>query len=306
MAQKLLITGGSGLLAVNWAAARKSDDEIWLGLHQRTIIMDKVHTVSLKDGIEHAICSVSPDVIIHTAAMTDVEGCENNNEQALMVNRDLAETYAEAAHRRSISFVHISTDHLFDGYTPMLDETAPCKPVNNYGHSKLMGERAALDANPNTLVLRLNFFGWGPKYRPSFSDWIINSLSNQDEITLYENVYFTPLYVGDVIHSAHKLLAKKAQGIYHLTSNDRLSKYDFGMKLAKAFDLDVSLISSAQYDTKKGVPRPLDMSLDNTKIRKALNGNNFKIDDAIAALKYNRSLITTFSSIDQHTQESVC
>lgn len=287
-------------MAVNWAAARKSDDQIWLGLRQRTIFMDKVQTISLKDGLEHAISSVSPNVIIHTAAMTNVDGCENDNEQALMVNRDLASTYAEAAYRHGISFVHISTDHLFDGYTPMIDETAPCTPVNNYGRSKWMGERAVLEANPNALVLRLNFFGWGPKYRPSFSDWIINSLSNKAEISLYENVYFTPLYVGDVIRSAHELMAQKAQGIYHLTSNDRLSKYDFGMKLAKAFELDVRLISSDQYDTEKGVPRPLDMSLDNTKIRKALNGNNFKIDDAITALKNNKSLITTFSSIDQN------
>lgn len=302
MTQRLLITGGSGLLAVNWAAARRDSDDIWLGLNNRQIALDNINTISLGGGLDHAIQMAKPDIIIHTAAMTDVNGCEADEKQALTVNRDLAADYARTAYDHSLPFVHISTDHLFDGRQAMLNETAPCLPINSYGHSKWLGERAVAKAHPDALILRVNFFGWGPQYRPSFSDWIINSLNQGKSITLYDNVYFTPLYAGDVIELAHQLITKHAKGVYHLTSSDRLSKYDFGLKLAARFGLDTDLIMRGEYNPDEGIPRPLDMSLDNSKTLNALGIDGLNIDDAITALAANQSLKTVFSSIDQHDQ----
>ena len=148
MPQRLLITGGSGLLAVNWAWARRRDNDIWLELHRRRIELDGVTTCVLDDParLDARIDDIAPDVIIHTAGMTNVDACEAATSEALAVNRDLAQRYAAIARHRNIAFVHISTDHLFDGRHQMLDETAPCLPINSYGHSKWLGERAVMEA----------------------------------------------------------------------------------------------------------------------------------------------------------------
>lgn len=298
LTHRLLITGGSGLLGVNWAVARRQIDEIWLGLNDRHIFLDNTKSISLKGGLDRAIARTKPNIIIHTAAMADVDGCEADLKAAVDVNCDLAATYAKAAYDHGLRFVHISTDHLFDGFRPMLDENTQCAPINNYGYSKWLGESAVLKAHPGALILRINFFGWGPAYRHSFSDWIMGSLRSGKPITLYSNVYFTPLYVGDTITLAHQLIEKSATGIYNLTSSDRVSKFDFGLKVARAFGLDVDLIARAEYSPLHSVPRPLDMSLDNTKTRRLLKIDSLRIDEAIANLKYNEPLKKLFSLID--------
>ena len=137
----------------------------------------------------------------------------------------------------------------------------------------------------------------------------MNSLASGTPITLYDNVFYTPLYTGQLIDCAHQLLDQNAKGIYHLTSSDRLSKYDFGMKLAKAFNHDQGLITRGAYNPDNGIPRPLDMSLSNSKLLHSLGvaspPPSLTTDDAITALKADETLRSTFSSIDLGSEEQV-
>ena len=302
MPRRILITGGSGLLAVNWAAARRRDDTVFLGLHHRQVAIDGVTGITLNPDddstLAKGIDAAEPDVIIHTAAMTSVNACEDQPDQAMAVNRDLAGRVASLAHQRGIAMIHVSTDHLFDGTAAMVKEETPCQPVNAYGHSKWQGEQAVMEHHPDALVLRVNFFGWGPPYRASFSDWIIASLGAGDGITLYDDVFFTPLYAGEVARAGHALLDSGRSGVYHVTSGERISKHDFGIKLADAFDLDKALITRGAYDTGAGIPRPLDMSLDNTKLMEATKLPPLTIKNSIEALKADLILKEHFSSIE--------
>ena len=285
---RILITGGSGLLAVNWALCRRQTDKIWLGLHRRIIHMPATNTVVLDlesdTSTAQLIRDISPDLVIHTAGITDVEKCETNEKLAWKVNRDYAGRVAEATNARNVKLIHISTDHLFDGSAPFMNEDDMPNPLNIYGASKLAAERAVIEENPNALVLRVNFFGWGPSYRRSFSDWIITSLSRTKKITLYNNVIFSPLYVTEIIDAAHKLLASGSAGVYNLASSDAISKYDFGIKLADQFNLDKNLIRREAYNKSKGIVRPLDMSLDNRKLVHQCGIGALTIDRSIALL----------------------
>ena len=302
-----MITGGSGLLGVNWAWTRRKDDDTWIGLHKRQIHLDGVRECNLFDtnSLEKTIKTLAPNVIIHTAGITNIDACEQTPTQALKVNRDLAKKFAKIAFSHNITFVHISTDHLFEGRLGMLDEEAIRLPLNIYGQSKFLGESAVLAANPKALVLRVNFFGWGPHYRLSFSDWILTSLASGTLITLYDNVYFTPLYTGQIITYAHRLIEQNATGIYHITSSDRLSKFDFGMKLANAFGYNKKLITRGAYNPNKGTPRPLDMSLSNVKLQRTIGPLNLTTDSAIEALKTDVGLHSIFSSIDFKNKKEV-
>ena len=142
--------------------------------------------------------------------MTDVDACEADQKAAVALNCDLAAMYAKVAYDHSL-FQHISTDHLFDGLQPMLNENTP-GAINNYGFANGL-VRKHLKAHQDALILRK--FGWGPAYRHSFSDWIIENL--YIPITLYDNVYFTPLYVGDMIDLAHQLIDKNVSEFSNLT-----------------------------------------------------------------------------------------
>ena len=290
---RILITGGSGLLAVNWAICRRGKDKIWLGLHQRVIRIPGTNSVvtdfDSSINIEQLIRDISPDLVIHTAGITDVEKCELRKKLAWRVNRDYAARVAKATYANNTKLIHISTDHLFDGKAPFLTEDDIPNPVNVYGASKHAAEIEVTSENPDALILRMNFFGWGPSYRHSFSDWILASLRQAQKIILYDNVIFSPLYVTEIVDAAHKLLASGAVGIYNLSNTEAISKYDFGLKLADRFGLDRDLIKRETYDKNHSIQRPLIMSLDNKKFVSRCRIGAFHIDRSIALLHADRN-----------------
>lgn len=290
MKQKLLITGGSGLLALNWAAHVKSRYDVILALHTREVNFEGVSTVRLAQTSREALADqfreIRPDIVIHTAGLTSVEACEQNVQLAREINTVLAANVAAAATAAGSRIVHISTDHLFDGSKPNVTEEEVCHPVNAYGLTKQEAEKMVLDAAPGALVIRTNFFGWGPSYRASFTDTILQALRQNREINLFTDVYFTPVLMQCLIDSVHTLLDQQQKGIFHVVGGERISKYFFGKQLAAAFKLDDGLIKPILFADKQGLTRrPLDMSLSNQKLVKTLGYNMPLLSDQFEELK---------------------
>ena len=96
--------------------------------------------------------------------------------------------------------------------------------------------------HPSALVIRTNFFGWGPPHRPSFSDFVINSLTLGKRVGLFSDVFFTPLLIQLLVEEVHELIDLDLAGIYNVVGDERLSKFDFGRQIANFVDLDSSLI----------------------------------------------------------------
>lgn len=271
MKDSLLITGGTGLLAVNWALLLRDRYSVVLGLHNRDIPLRGVSTQRIDlDSVEHlirALENIGPKFVVHTVALTSIEECEGNPGLARWVNVDLAVNMARACARLNIPLVHVSSDHLFTGNASFVDETCPTEPVNVYAETKAEAERGVLDVYAEALVVRTNFFGWGPHYRRSFSDAIIDALRSGREITLFNDVHYTPILIKTAIKAIHDLCDMRAHGIYHVVGDERISKHDFGHKLAAVFGLDSGLIQSGSIaDRASLVKRPRDMSLSNHKI----------------------------------------
>jgi dTDP-4-dehydrorhamnose reductase len=172
-----------------------------------------------------------------------------------------------------ISLVHISTDHLFDDRATLFAEADQTAPLNVYGRTKADGEQAVLDACPEALVARTNFFGWGTSYRASFTDFIIGGLRSGAGPLLFDDVHFTPILIDDLVGAVHRLVAGGAQGLYHTVGEERLSKYAFGCAVADAFGLDVTLLRRGTIgDRPDLVQRPRQMGLANGKMRAHLGG----------------------------------
>ena len=178
--KSILIIGGSGLLALNWALAVRDKYKVTLLLHRRKISLHGVNTDTLAlDSLDDCLFVLDkhkPDIVINTAGLTSVEKCEYNSNLAKEINADLAENVSTACSNRSTKLIHISTDHFFSGNQALTSEEGVPEPINNYAKSKLQGEQKVQENCKDALIIRTNFFGWGLKYRQSLSDFIINKL----------------------------------------------------------------------------------------------------------------------------------
>jgi dTDP-4-dehydrorhamnose reductase len=274
----IILTGGSGLLATNWFYSKINEYKFYLGLNERKIQPPHCNFLTLDYSSESSLFkqleTIRPSILIHTAGITSVEKCEKNPELAYRVNVDLSKIVANATKKLGIQLVHISTDHLFQGNGAMLSEEEPINAINVYGRTKALAEQIVSFTDPRALIVRTNFYAWGTSYRRSFSDHIIDSLRQNDVLNLFDDVYYTPILAENLINTVHDLLDKKACGIYHVVSDDRISKYDFGVLIAEQFGLNKSLINKTTLKSESNlVIRPGDMSLSNKKVR-ALLGRN--------------------------------
>ena len=288
--KRILITGGTGLLALNWACAVRDKWQVILATHERSVILRGTvqYKLDLEDmeRLDMQLREISPDLIVHTAGLTNVDDCERDPELAERVNGTLAKNIATIAQLRDISLIHISTDHLFSGNKSFNSEEDIPTPINEYARSKLLAEKWVHERNPSALILRTNFLCWGYAQRQSLSDWMIYSLRSGKTLSMFDDVYITPIFADDLVHFAHKLLNKDASGIFNITGNDRISKYEFAIKLAQHFDLPLSLIKKNKL-TNAGLfaARPKDMSLSNAKVSRELGLNMGSLDDYFSALK---------------------
>jgi len=269
--KKILITGGSGLLAVNWALYLREKFKITLLLHSRKIVMDEVNCFFEDLSSYHNCVKVlekyEPDYVINTAAITSIEVCEKNENLAYEINVDLAINLAKACNNLSIKLIHISTDHLFSGIKKVYKEIDKAEPLNIYALTKQIAEQGVLDSSDTAIVIRTNFYGWGPSYRLSFSDYIIEALKKDKIIHLFKDVFFTPVYVDCLFDFVDELIFRDFKGIYNISSNEVISKYDFGILISKEFGFNPDLIIPISIDEKTNlIKRPKNMSLDNEKI----------------------------------------
>lgn len=292
--RRLLITGGTGLLGINWARAMQRDWEIVLGVHRRPVSLTGVRSAELPldhpGELEASIRQIDPDVIVHAAALANVDACQKDPEAAEYANVTLAANTAAAAAACGKTLIHISSDQLFDGKQSMLSEDAEVCPLNEYGRSKARAEEKVAAIYPAALIARTNFFGHGLKDRISFSDWILDQLRAGTSPSLFADVFFTPILIESLAGACMDLVERGARGIFHVVGDERLSKFDFGQKLAEVFELPRQLLkSSLVADAHLAAARPKDMSLSNAKLKSALGRSPGSVMDFLKRLRDQES-----------------
>ena len=304
MLTNAFVTGGSGLLGLNFLLHEPQQYKFSAHSHKRQPNLPNVQFTKMDLGslhsIEKELKAYSPEVLIHTAGMTNVDGCNEDPNAANIINGIVPANIAKVCHDLGIKFVHISTDHLFDGTESFVSEETPPKPLNAYGYSKALGEEGVLKNNKEALIIRCNFFTWGPSYRFSFSDFIYNNLFNEQPINLADDIYYTPALAQNLIDAIFSLLSKDAVGIFNVVGSERLSKYEFGMKMADIFNLNSFSIKQASWSTLGAkASRPYDMSLSDLKLREFLGydlgSSNKNIQDLKALM--NTKLFNKMKSL---------
>ena len=298
MHSKVLITGGSGLLAVNWALATSESCKIFLGLHRRGINLIGADAVWLNIESVDDLCKnlekINPNIVINAAGYTNIELCESYPNDAYFINVTLATNVAKACDKLGIKMVHISTDHLFAGRELFITEEKSVDPRNVYAQTKAMAECKVLEINSQALVVRTNFFGWGTTYRRSFSDVIIDTLRAGKELILFTDVNFTPILIENLALTVHDMLKWNAYGIYHVVGDERVSKYEFGLRVANTFNLNHrNIIPGLMSNRTDLVKRPYEMSLSNQKTRDLLNRRLGDVNQYLDRLLLQQNEIAT-------------
>ena len=287
MKKKFLICGGSGLLGLSFAFNLRDNNDLLLTTNTNNLKEYNFRTLKtdFKDfsKIKKNITIFNPDVIINTLGLTDIEVCEKNPDKAFFLNTYIPSELSKISKIIKSKFIHISTDQLFDGNKNVYSELDLHSPLNVYSQSKSLAEKKIIKFNSKALIIRANFFGYGPFYRNSFSDYIYNSLILNKKINLSKDINFNPIYIPTLINSILSLLDINERGIFNISSNNKISKYEFGLLKEKKFKLNSNLIIST-VSTHSNVLRPKNMVLSNKKFLKATSIKIGTIDKQISLM----------------------
>ena len=197
-----------------------------------------------KNTINAVFDSVQPDALINCAALANLEECEEHPDRARALNVDIPGALAAICKDRNVPFIHLSTDAVFDGTKAgsFTEEDEP-NPQGIYSQTKLEGEHAVQNSNPQAIIARVNFFGWSLTNRRSLGEFFVNNLSAGKEVNGFTDVIFCPMLVNHTARLLLKMLEKNLSGLYHLVGGQAMSKYQFGLEIARKFGLRESLIS---------------------------------------------------------------
>ena len=250
---KVLITGANGLVGqtlvrkflimpeFEFLATSASECKV-KGLNpDRFLQMD----ITNREAVVTVFDLFKPEVVIHCAAMTQVDPCEQNPELCDQVNITGVKIVAKAAEQAGAKFICLSTDFVFDGLKGPYSEDDQPNPVSVYGWSKLQGEFITHSLRvPWVIVRTILVYGVTQSMnRSNLVTWVRDSLSQHKPIRVVNDQFRMPTLVDDLADGIISIIERNKVGIYHLSGPEMISIYDFALKIAKIFRLDDSLIT---------------------------------------------------------------
>jgi len=277
---KLLILGANGFLGSNIIQIRsknkllnKDFTFIAADLHNNNI--DKTVSfyhidITQQEDVYKQIVVLSPDIIVLTAAMTNVDQNEKDKRLATKINVEGPKNVIKACKQIDSKLIFLSTDFIFDGrkrghYT---EEDVP-KPLNHYAKTKYDAELAIINSDIDHLICRAAvLYGWNNE-KLNFITWILKNLQNKERINIVTDQINSPTYVRNLAEIILKLIEKKASGIYHTAGDDALSRYEMAIKCAEVFEHDKNLINPIESLNQIAI-RPKNVSLNITKLKSFL------------------------------------
>jgi dTDP-4-dehydrorhamnose reductase len=280
---KILITGANGLLGQHLTklllekghtviATGKGDARLNLeGWGQQYVY----HPLDITDAIDvqTVLSSLQPEVVVHAAAMTQVDECELHSEKCERVNVTGTSQVLVDAEIYCQHFIYVSTDFVFDGEQGNYKEDDDLKPISYYGFTKMQAEAITETSTIPWAIVRtcLVYGNTLEGTRSNIITWVKSSLEEGKTIKVVADQWRTPTYVEDLALGILLIIEKKATGIYHISGKDLLTPYDIALKTADLFSLDKSRIEKVDASTfKQPGKRPAKTGFVIEKARKEL------------------------------------
>jgi dTDP-4-dehydrorhamnose reductase len=288
---KLLITGGSGLLGSKLAEkAEKEDYEVYSGYNQhetRAGISVKMD-VGDRDSVHTVFDKIKPEIVIHTAALTNVDLCEQDKILAWKVNVEGTRNIVELSRIHGFFIVYVSTDYVFSGEEGMYKEMDKTSPINYYGITKLEGEKTVMALTTEWCIARPSVI-YGSTLatgKTNFALWVLDKLRKGEPIKVIRDQYVSPTLNTNLAEMILEVIKRRLTGIYHLAGASPINRYEFAQLVAETFNLDKDLIMPSNSSEMRWVAnRPKNTSLNVEKASKTLDKKPLKIKEAINLLK---------------------
>jgi dTDP-4-dehydrorhamnose reductase len=246
---KLLVTGAAGMLGRDVMLAAGNAGHAVVGFGRTEL------DVTDAAAVESKLAAERPDVVIHCAAWTDVDGAEESEEQALAVNGTGAGNVAAAAAAVDASILYVSSDYVFDGAKgePYVEGDQPA-PLSAYGRTKLAGEEATAAANPRHFVVRSSWlFGVGGG---NFVETMLRLAADHGEVLVVRDQVGSPTYTWHLASGMVRLIEGLEYGIHHMAAAGTCSWYDFAREIFEQAHVECKVMSGTTEMLGRPAPRP--------------------------------------------------
>lgn len=294
---RILITGSNGLLGQKLVAALRDDsavqliatsrgaDRTPLALGERYRSMD----ITAQAEVDAVFDAVEPDVVVHTAAMTNVDACELDPAACRLQNVTATENLVRASKRLGSHFIHLSTDFIFDGKNGPYREEDEAAPLSIYGHSKLEAERAVMGAGLAKWAIARTIIVYGIAEGLSRSNvvlWAKSALEKGQPIKVVDDQWRMPTLAEDLADGCIRIAKRGATGIYNLSGPDGMSILELVHRVGAFFHLDTSVVSPVKsYTLGQPAQRPPKTGFVLDKARKDLGYQPRSFEEGLAVLQ---------------------
>ena len=263
---RVLVTGAHGLLGQKLCELLDAEPGSELiatarGPSRLELRHGSYKTLDVTDeaAVHQVISQTRPDVVIHTAAMTQVDQCETDQDVCWLNNVAAVRFVADACNKAGAQLIHLSTDFVFDGTHGPLDETATPNPISHYGKSKLESEHEVEKLKtPWTIIRTVLVYGvTKDQSRSNIVLWVKQSLEEGKTIRVVTDQYRTPTLAEDLAVGCLLAAKKKATGLYHISGDEMMTPYEIALRVADHFGLDKNLIHETNStEFRQPAPRP--------------------------------------------------
>ncbi|MDE1841715.1 MAG: dTDP-4-dehydrorhamnose reductase [Thaumarchaeota archaeon] len=282
---KFLVTGSAGLVGSQLVKDLSQSSNQVYSCYNDTKPEYGIQTLldlQNPESITKTIEKTRPDVIIHLAAMTNVDLCEANQELALKINAKSTGMIAKESAKHRAFLLYVSTDYVFDGEHGMKKENDETNPVDYYGKSKLEGEKA-LDGMASAWCIARTSTPFGlHKTRKSFPLFVAENLKAKKQLTIVTDQLTSPTYVPNLSRMLIEISMRQITGIIHTAGATRISRYDVASLVAEKLHLDQGLIKPVTIkEMNWTAKRPKDSSLDVSKATQILNEKPMELEPAL-------------------------
>ena len=242
-------------------------------------------------NVKNILNKINPDIIIHLAAMTNVDYCDENSKKAFDVNYQTTKNMISWINykKKECRFIYLSTDQIYDktGFNKE-DNKKAFFARNNYSKTKFSSEKAVLLAIKNGVIIRTNFYGFFPNHKDSLINWFLESLKKKKKIKLIKNIFFNPLHVHQLCSYLLKIIEKeKIKGIINLGAKNKISKGKLLFNISKKLNIKKKFTYENVENLNLVAYRPRNMAMCVDKIEKLLNKPMPTISKGIAELITN-------------------
>jgi len=263
---RIIVTGGSGMLGHCLVESARDRHKVWGSYRSHPVDIRSCSMFALdvtdETQVKTQFGMIRPDIVIHTAGLTDVDECERSPDKARAINSKGTETAAKIAGDLGALFVYISSDYVFDGTKGNYSENDTPRPINHYGRSKLLGEDGARQACSRLLILRTTMFGLKIPPQTGMMESLVAALRGGKPITRFVDQYFTPLYTQQLADFIIRFAELGLTGLFHLGAIGKVSRFEFAQHVAEIFAPAANDIRPVPFRQIEGLAtRPRDTSL---------------------------------------------